>query len=62
MAARAGPLDAAPCSCRCSELNILVPGKSEEDDWKEFPVPEQFISKWNADKYAYDTVCMAHSG
>lgn len=49
-------------TAKCSELNLLVPGKGEDDDWKEFPIPEQFVSKWNKEKYCYDTVCMAHSG
>lgn len=34
-------------SAKSSEMNILIPG---EDDYKEFPVPEQFKTVWNGSK------------
>ncbi|XP_072226797.1 adenylyl cyclase-associated protein 2 [Leuresthes tenuis] len=34
-------------SAKSSEMNILIPG---EDDYKEFPVPEQFKTVWDGSK------------
>jgi hypothetical protein len=30
-------------------------------EYKEFALPEQFISKWNAATKKYETECMSHS-
>ena len=55
-------LDAEVVSAKSSELNIVVPGETEEDEYKEHPIPEQFVSKYNAKTGKWDTVCMAHTG
>uniref|UniRef100_H3BYI0 Cyclase associated actin cytoskeleton regulatory protein 2 n=1 Tax=Tetraodon nigroviridis TaxID=99883 RepID=H3BYI0_TETNG len=36
-------------SARSSEMNILIP---QEDEFKEFPVPEQFKTVWDGSKLA----------
>jgi len=46
-------------SAKSSELNIVVPGESEGDEFKEFAIPEQFVSKWDGTKWT--TECMVHS-
>ena len=47
-------------SAKSSELNIVVPGEKEGDEFKEFAIPEQFVSKWDGSKWT--TVSMAHTG
>ena len=47
-------------SAKSSELNIIVPGENEGDEFKEFAIPEQFVSKWEGGKWV--TECMAHTG
>jgi len=47
-------------SAKSSELNIVVPGENEGDEFKEFAIPEQFVSKWVGGKWT--TECMAHTG
>lgn len=53
-------LDAEVVSAKSSELNIVVPGANEGDEFKEFAIPEQFVSKWTGGKWV--TECMAHTG
>jgi len=53
-------LAAEVVSAKSSELNIIVPGENEGDEFKEFAIPEQFVSKWVDGKW--DTQCMAHTG
>ena len=53
-------LNAEIVSAKSSELNIVVPGKNEGDEFKEFAIPEQFVSKWDGTKWT--TVSMAHTG
>ena len=36
-------------SSKSSEMNILFPGE-EEGDWKEFAIPEQFVTTYNESK------------
>ena len=31
-------------SSKCSELNVVIPGKKEDDDPVEIPIPEQYES------------------
>ena len=45
-------------SAKSSELNIVVPGANDGDEFKEFAIPEQFVSKWTGEKWV--TECMAH--
>lgn len=47
-------------SAKSSELNIVVPGENEGDEFKEFAIPEQFVSKWDGKKWV--TESMAHTG
>ena len=55
-------LNAEILSAKCSELNIVVPGENEGDEFTEHAIPEQFTSKWNDDKKQWVTVSMAHTG
>uniref|UniRef100_A0A8B9LRZ7 Adenylyl cyclase-associated protein n=1 Tax=Astyanax mexicanus TaxID=7994 RepID=A0A8B9LRZ7_ASTMX len=41
-------LDCEIVSAKSSEMNILVP--QEDDDYREFPVPEQFKTVWDGSK------------
>jgi adenylyl cyclase-associated protein len=55
-------LGAEILTAKCSELNVIVPGSEfEGGEYKEFALPEQFISKWNAATKKYETECMSHS-
>jgi len=55
-------LKAEILTAKCSELNVIVPGSEfEGGEYKEFALPEQFISKWNAATKKYETECMSHS-
>ena len=48
-------------TAKCSELNVIVPGSEfEGGEYKEFALPEQFISKWNATTKKYETECMSN--
>ena len=49
-------------SAKSSELNIVVPGENENDEFKEFAIPEQFVSKWDPKTNSWSTECMAHTG
>jgi len=53
-------LHAEIISAKTSELNIVVPAENEGEDYKEFAIPEQFVSKWVGDKWV--TESMAHTG
>jgi adenylyl cyclase-associated protein len=55
-------LNAEILSAKCSELNIVVPGENEGDEFTEHAIPEQFTSKWDEKKKQWVTVSMAHSG
>jgi len=55
-------LKAEVLTAKCSELNVIVPGSEfQSGEYKEFALPEQFISKWNAATKKYETECMSHS-
>merc|ERR1711988_1871623 len=44
-------LAAQVLTSKCSELNVIIPGEQfEGGEYKEFALPEQFISKWDAEK------------
>ncbi|EOD06335.1 hypothetical protein EMIHUDRAFT_219174 [Emiliania huxleyi CCMP1516] len=43
-----------------SLLGAFPIGKTDDDEFKEVPIPEQFVSKFDGDKWT--TECMAHSG
>jgi len=42
-------------SSKSSEMNVLVPGATEDDDMIEIPIPEQFQSKYNPETKKLDT-------
>ena len=48
-------------SAKSSELNIIVPGATDDDEFKEHPIPEQFMSKYNASTGKWSTECVAHT-
>mmetsp|Transcript_22568 Transcript_22568/g.61935 ORF Transcript_22568/g.61935 Transcript_22568/m.61935 type:complete len:102 (-) Transcript_22568:529-834(-) len=52
-------LDAEIVSAKSSELNIQMPGTTDADEFKEVPIPEQFVSKMVNGKWV--TECMAHT-
>jgi len=54
-------LDAEVMSAKSSELNIVVPGKTEDDEYSEHPIPEQFVSKYDKATGKWETVSMAHT-
>ena len=43
-----------------SDEEIVVPGATDNDEYKEHPIPEQFVSKYVNGKFV--TECMAHTG
>jgi len=45
-----------------SDMNISVPGKTEEDDWKDLPVPYQFMTKIDPKTKQMTTTPMEHNG
>ena len=45
-----------------SDMNISTPGKTENDDWKETPVPYQFITTVDPETKAITTVPLSHMG
>jgi adenylyl cyclase-associated protein len=53
-------LGADVVTAKCSETNVVVPGETEGDEYKEFAIAEQFVSKWTGT--TWDTNCMAHTG
>lgn len=53
-------LDAEVVSAKSSELNIIVPGATDEDEFKEHAIPEQFVSKYKDGKWS--TEAMSHTG
>mmetsp|Transcript_23578 Transcript_23578/g.41575 ORF Transcript_23578/g.41575 Transcript_23578/m.41575 type:complete len:102 (+) Transcript_23578:57-362(+) len=55
-------LSAEVVSAKSSELNIVVPGATPEDEYKEHAIPEQFVSKYDAKAGKWETLSMAHSG
>ena len=47
-------------TAKSDSFNIIVPGENEGDEFKEHPIPEQFISKYDGKKWT--TECLAHTG
>jgi len=45
---------------KSTELNISIPGATEDADLIEFPIPEQFKTSWNGSKFA--TSIVEHKG
>lgn len=45
---------------KSDEMNIVIPGATENDDITEYAVPEQFKTTYNAEKKCLDTVAVAH--
>lgn len=53
-------LDVEILTAKSSEMNISVPGKTENDDLVESPIPEQFKTVYDGSKWVTNTV--VHSG
>jgi hypothetical protein len=48
---QAASIDASIVSAKSSEMNISVPNPDDPDgDMLEMPIPEQFQTKWSAEK------------
>ncbi len=45
-----------------SDMNISVPGATENDDWKEVPIPYQYITTVDPQTKEVKTVHMSHMG
>eukprot|EP01084_Bolivina_argentea_P022838 42479_1 len=45
-----------------SDMNISIPGKTADDDFKDVPIPYQFITTVDPDTKKVQTVPMAHMG
>jgi len=45
-----------------SDMNVSVPGKTDDDDWKDVPIPYQFITTIDPQSKAVQTVPMSHLG
>jgi len=43
-------------SAKSSELNIIVPGATDDDEYKEHAIPEQFISKYDGKRFITKTL------
>jgi adenylyl cyclase-associated protein len=52
--------DISIITSKCSELNVVLPAKSDADDPVEIPIPEQFETKIRKGKL--ETTCVAHVG
>jgi len=37
-------------SAKSSEMNVSYPNKAGDEMEKETPIPEQYVTKWNAEK------------
>jgi adenylyl cyclase-associated protein len=53
-------LDCEFTCAKSDEMNIVIPGETEDDDITEFAVPEQFKTTYNKEKKCIDTVPVAH--
>ena len=45
-----------------SDMNIQFPGKNENDDWKEVPIPYQYKTTVDPDTLKVTTEAVAHMG
>ena len=53
-------LTAAITTAKSSEVNVIIPGTSQDDDPTEAPIPEQFVSTYTGGKWV--TKPVDHSG
>eukprot|EP01135_Chromosphaera_perkinsii_P005047 Nk52_evm24s311 gene=Nk52_evmTU24s311 len=53
-------LDTEIVSAKSSEMNVIIPGATEDDDWVEAPIAEQFKTTFVNGKFV--TTCVEHSG
>ena len=51
---------AAITTAKSSEVNVIVPGATPEDDFAESPIPEQFMSTYVDGRWV--TKPVEHSG
>jgi adenylyl cyclase-associated protein len=47
-------------TAKSSEVNVLVPGSTPDEDLIEHAIPEQFLSQYKGGKFV--TVPVSHSG
>jgi adenylyl cyclase-associated protein len=50
---------ASVITSKSSEMNVLVPGATEDDDMIEIPIPEQFQHVWDPEKKKLVTECLS---
>lgn len=55
-----GSLSASITTAKSSEINVLVPGKTAEDDLVEHALPEQFLNTFRNGHFVTEPV--SHSG
>jgi adenylyl cyclase-associated protein len=48
-------IDATIFTSKSSEMNVSVPGKTEEDDSIELPIPEQFLTCYDESSKKFKT-------
>jgi Adenylate cyclase associated (CAP) C terminal len=53
-------LGAGITTAKSSEVNVIIPGASPDDDFVEHPIPEQFVTTYSNGKWTTTTV--SHSG
>ena len=44
-----------------AQMNVLVPGSTDDDDLIEFPLPEQYKTKWNEASKSFVTTTVSSS-
>lgn len=42
-------------TAKSSEMNVSYPNKAGDEMEKETPIPEQFVTRWNAEKGKFET-------
>ena len=48
-------------SAALTQMNVLVPGATDDDDLIEFPLPEQYKTKWNEKSKSFVTSTVSSS-
>ena len=55
----AASLGCSITTCKSTEVNVLIPGATPDDDMRETPIPEQFVTTFTGGKWV--TTTMEHS-
>lgn len=53
-------ISAAITTAKSSEVNVIIPGNTPDDDFVEAPIPEQFVSTYTNGRWV--TKPVDHSG